>query len=200
MPKINAVGMMVQWTDQADHEIHNYVKQTDNTAHQPEVYRDRTGLFKEELERGNVSLKLTKVRVTDAGTYKCSVTSMTWPSDAFIKFQVIGIGNPPLVSLAAPHGGIRFTCVSGGWYPCPVLLWLDENGADLTNSAQTTQENDTNNLFTVISHLDISSHSGYHACILRPSGANTQLESKIQVSGKCITIPSIKKVIEPSAY
>ncbi|XP_036404162.1 butyrophilin subfamily 2 member A2-like [Megalops cyprinoides] len=182
MPKIDAVGMIVLWTDQADHEIHSYTKQTENTDHQPDAYKDRVSLFKEELERGNVSLKLTKVQVSDAGTYRCSVTSMTWESEAVIKLEVIGIGNPPLVSLAAPHDGIRFTCVSGGWYPRPVLLWMDENGADLTSSAQTTEKNDTNSLFTLISHLDISSQSGYHACILRQTEANTQLESKIQVS------------------
>ena len=38
-----------------------------------QAFKQRTSLFHDELSRGNISLKLSRVQISDAGTYQCSV-------------------------------------------------------------------------------------------------------------------------------
>ncbi|KAK6467668.1 CD276 antigen-like isoform X5 [Huso huso] len=53
--------------------IHRYYNNRDQLADQSPQYVSRTSLFDSELQRGNASLLLRRVREEDAGEYKCSV-------------------------------------------------------------------------------------------------------------------------------
>ena len=44
-------------------------------------YNQRTSLFPDELSRGNLSLKLSRVKLSDDGTYQCSVPLLDKSSD-----------------------------------------------------------------------------------------------------------------------
>uniref|UniRef100_A0A8B9JCN9 Ig-like domain-containing protein n=1 Tax=Astyanax mexicanus TaxID=7994 RepID=A0A8B9JCN9_ASTMX len=71
-PNISAEGMMVEWlrTDLTDRQVHL----NDN---QMESYRGRTALFKEELKKGNASLKLSALQPSDDGSnliISCNIT------------------------------------------------------------------------------------------------------------------------------
>ncbi|XP_058868344.1 uncharacterized protein LOC131709690 isoform X2 [Acipenser ruthenus] len=52
--------------------VHSYHDNTDQLAHQLPQYVSRTSLFDSELQRGNASLLLRRVREGDAGEYDCS--------------------------------------------------------------------------------------------------------------------------------
>ncbi|KAK6467683.1 CD276 antigen-like isoform X1 [Huso huso] len=58
---------------ETDHIVHSYHDNTDQLADQSPQYVSRTSLFDSELQRGNASLLLRRVREEDAGKYKCSV-------------------------------------------------------------------------------------------------------------------------------
>ncbi|MGH0125547.1 UNVERIFIED_CONTAM: hypothetical protein FKN15_043015 [Acipenser sinensis] len=58
--------------------VHSYHDNTDQLAHQLPQYVNRTGLFDSELQRGNASLLLRRVREEDAGNYSCSVYPHKW--------------------------------------------------------------------------------------------------------------------------
>lgn len=49
-------------------------------------YMGRTSLFINELKKGNISLKLSKVKLSDEGTYECYITTLNKKS--FIKLVV----------------------------------------------------------------------------------------------------------------
>ena len=49
-------------------------------------YRKRTSLFAPELPRGNVSLKLPKVQLSDEGTFRCYVPNLD--SSTLVHLQV----------------------------------------------------------------------------------------------------------------
>uniref|UniRef100_A0A8B9GP31 Ig-like domain-containing protein n=1 Tax=Astyanax mexicanus TaxID=7994 RepID=A0A8B9GP31_ASTMX len=76
-PNISAVDMTVEWerTDlyQTDNLVHVFKDFGDINDNQRQSYRGRTALFKEELLRGNTSLKLSAVQPSDEGVYKCIV-------------------------------------------------------------------------------------------------------------------------------
>ncbi|KAG2457552.1 TRI39 ligase, partial [Polypterus senegalus] len=52
-------------------------------------YQERTELFKEGLKKGNVSLLLKSIKISDQGNYTCSVITSEWFSDASLRLEVI---------------------------------------------------------------------------------------------------------------
>uniref|UniRef100_A0A3B4DS46 Ig-like domain-containing protein n=1 Tax=Pygocentrus nattereri TaxID=42514 RepID=A0A3B4DS46_PYGNA len=78
-PNISAVDMTVEWirTDRTDSDklVHLYEGHKDTNDKQMKSYRGRTALFKEELQKGNTSLKLSAVQPSDEGVYQCYVES-----------------------------------------------------------------------------------------------------------------------------
>uniref|UniRef100_A0A4W5JTS5 Ig-like domain-containing protein n=1 Tax=Hucho hucho TaxID=62062 RepID=A0A4W5JTS5_9TELE len=118
-PNITAEDMRVEWFNKYHDQIRSY--------------EGRTSLFKEQLKKGNTSLKLTRVQGTDDGRYKCLVQSKTHYDDATIQVYVIAIGSQPEVSIEGPkEGGMGLLCVSKGWFPEPELEWLDSKGVTLS--------------------------------------------------------------------
>uniref|UniRef100_A0A4W5MRP7 Ig-like domain-containing protein n=1 Tax=Hucho hucho TaxID=62062 RepID=A0A4W5MRP7_9TELE len=122
-PNITAEDMRVEWFNGTD-KYHDQIRS----------YEGRTSLFKEELKKGNTSLKLTRVQGTDDGRYKCLVQSKTHYDDYMILFPIsavlnlqstfvsVAIGSQPEVSIEGPkEGGMGLLCVSKGWFPEPEL-------------------------------------------------------------------------------
>lgn len=95
-PNISAEDMRVDWfrinlpDPQSNIRVHLYQDGIDKYHDQVLSYRGRTSLFKEELKKGNTSLKLTRVQGTDDGRYKCLVESKTHYDDATIQVYVRG--------------------------------------------------------------------------------------------------------------
>uniref|UniRef100_W5K9Y0 Ig-like domain-containing protein n=1 Tax=Astyanax mexicanus TaxID=7994 RepID=W5K9Y0_ASTMX len=87
---VNAVDLTVTWSrsDLKDSLVHLYENHKDLNTGQNPSYRGRTAVFKEELKNGDVSLKLSNVRVSDEGEYRCRVDSTT--CDKTIKLSVEG--------------------------------------------------------------------------------------------------------------
>ncbi|XP_041094622.1 V-set domain-containing T-cell activation inhibitor 1-like [Polyodon spathula] len=61
------------WVKKVEHTVHSYYDNTDQLTHQFPQYVSRTSLFDSELQRGNASLLLRRVREEDAGEYKCYI-------------------------------------------------------------------------------------------------------------------------------
>ncbi|MGH0152448.1 UNVERIFIED_CONTAM: hypothetical protein FKN15_022296 [Acipenser sinensis] len=68
--------LAVTWTwKKKEYTIHSYFDNTDQLAQQLPQYVNRTSLFDSELQRGNASLLLRRVREEDVGEYKCRINS-----------------------------------------------------------------------------------------------------------------------------
>ncbi|XP_026888933.2 butyrophilin-like protein 2 isoform X3 [Electrophorus electricus] len=95
-PTISAVDMTVEWFRQdlteTDQYVHLYEDHEDRNENQIRSYRGRTGLFKEELQKGNTSLKLSGVQPSDNGLYKCLIKSESWYDDITLRVTVNGKG------------------------------------------------------------------------------------------------------------
>ncbi|KAL7858919.1 hypothetical protein SRHO_G00140660 [Serrasalmus rhombeus] len=77
---LSAVDMNIQWTrpDLREALVHLYENHRDVNTRQIPQYSGRTAVFTEELQNGNVSLRLTDVKLHDEGGYKCRVESRFW--------------------------------------------------------------------------------------------------------------------------
>ncbi len=88
---ISVVDMRVEWfrLDLKD-SVHLYEDHVDRNTDQFQSYRGRTELNHQELQRGDASLKLSSVRVSDEGLYKCFIQSKSWYDDTTVNVSVEG--------------------------------------------------------------------------------------------------------------
>ncbi|KAL2080889.1 hypothetical protein ACEWY4_022742 [Coilia grayii] len=129
---VSAVDMEVAWLI-GNRVVHEYKRHQDITDNQMPEYRHRTRLFRDELQRGNVSLNLTSVRVSDTNTYRCFVAGQYGTGEDTLKVQVNEFGNHPEISDESHlNGSATLTCVTRNWASNtpqqPVIEWLDSMG------------------------------------------------------------------------
>ncbi|XP_030635149.1 butyrophilin subfamily 1 member A1-like [Chanos chanos] len=131
-PNISAVDMRVEWfkLHTSDSLVHLYKDGVDRNEDQIQSYRGRTSLFKEELQKGNTSLKLFIVKVSDEGEYKCLIQSENWHDDVTVQVSVEVVGTKPVISMEGYSigKGVSLLCESNDWWPEPEVLWLDSDG------------------------------------------------------------------------
>ncbi|XP_067237403.1 butyrophilin subfamily 2 member A1-like isoform X2 [Chanodichthys erythropterus] len=144
-PSFSVVDMRVEWfrPDLEDSQVHLYVDHKDKNTDQIQSYRGRTKLNHQELQRGNASLKLSSVRVSDEGRYKCFIESKSWYDDATVNVRVEAVGSPPVITVDGfdHSGGLHLQCESEGWNPEPDLEWLDSEGVSLDSGTTETHRN-----------------------------------------------------------
>uniref|UniRef100_A0A8C7T3A7 Ig-like domain-containing protein n=1 Tax=Oncorhynchus mykiss TaxID=8022 RepID=A0A8C7T3A7_ONCMY len=78
-PNVSAEDMAVEWTGLylKTRNVHLYRQGRDSNEEQFTSYRGRTSMFHEELKNSNFSLKLTRVTLSDAGSYRCFIPTLT---------------------------------------------------------------------------------------------------------------------------
>ncbi|XP_064814551.1 butyrophilin subfamily 1 member A1-like [Oncorhynchus masou masou] len=172
-PNISAEDMRVDWfrinlpDPQSNIRVHFYQDGRDKYHDRIHSYEGRTLFFKEELKKGNTSLKLTRVQGTDDGHYKCLVESKTHYDDATIQVYVRAIGSKPEVSIEGQKGGMALLCVTKGWFPEPELEWLDSEGVTLSAGPSETDRDYEGfyvvKLKTIVKETDIN----HFTCRLR---------------------------------
>uniref|UniRef100_A0AAQ6IB97 Ig-like domain-containing protein n=1 Tax=Anabas testudineus TaxID=64144 RepID=A0AAQ6IB97_ANATE len=77
-PVMDAVMMTLDWSRSDLNDVivyvwrsgQQYIKDNDPS------YTGRTSLFTDELKHGNISLKLSEVKLSDKGTYKCFIPKL----------------------------------------------------------------------------------------------------------------------------
>ncbi|XP_036452576.1 butyrophilin subfamily 2 member A1-like [Colossoma macropomum] len=135
-PSTSAVDMRVEWSrvNVVDSLVHLYKDNEDRNENQDQSFRGRTALFREELLKGNTSLKLSAVRVSDEGAYKCFIKDKSWYDDITVNVIVEVLGTQPVITMEGydSSGGMNLVCESRDWYPEPEVLWLDREGVTLT--------------------------------------------------------------------
>ncbi|KTF76199.1 hypothetical protein cypCar_00049770 [Cyprinus carpio] len=137
--------MRVEWfrSDLKDTLVHLYDDHEDKNTDQSQSYRGRTKLIHQELQSGDASLKLSSVRVSDEGLYKCFIESKSWSDDATVNVSVEAVGRPPVITVDGfdHSGGLHLQCESEGWNPEPDLEWLDSEGVSLSSETTETHRN-----------------------------------------------------------
>ncbi|XP_035530987.1 myelin-oligodendrocyte glycoprotein-like [Morone saxatilis] len=113
-PPISASSETVVWTRPGLDPKYIHVHQDGRLMYQSQnpSYNYRTRLFVDELQNGNVSMKIFKVKISDAGKYFCFLPWL-W-KEASIQLDV-GAVSPPIVSLAGTDkatGGLVLQCES----------------------------------------------------------------------------------------
>ncbi|XP_047675815.1 butyrophilin subfamily 2 member A2-like [Tachysurus fulvidraco] len=185
-PNTSAVDMTVEWfkLHVKYSLVHLYRDHEDKNEGQAQSYRGRTSLFKEELQKGNTSLKLSDLRVSDEGEYKCLVEDKSGSDDIIVKVIVEVQGSHPVIRMESfgNSGGITLVCESRGWKPEPRVLWLDTNGDNLT--AEDIQIHRDTETFSVKSRITVYGYSGSNRFYCRLQQKHHTLETDIIIDSK----------------
>uniref|UniRef100_A0A3B3UGU0 Ig-like domain-containing protein n=1 Tax=Poecilia latipinna TaxID=48699 RepID=A0A3B3UGU0_9TELE len=125
----SAEDMEVHWyqrSDSYDTKVLLYKARTFDYSSQKASFTGRVSFgLKEEtsggLKAGDVSLKLEKATIEDAGKYTCFVSSSDDSDSASISLSVTAV--------MKDHNKVNLSCQSDGWHPKPELSWSDSKTA-----------------------------------------------------------------------
>uniref|UniRef100_A0A3P8QWV5 Ig-like domain-containing protein n=1 Tax=Astatotilapia calliptera TaxID=8154 RepID=A0A3P8QWV5_ASTCA len=181
----DVTAQILEWTrsDLNPRFVHVWRSGQDLVNTRNPSYRGRASLFINELKRGNISLKLSRVKLSDEGTYECSIPLME--KKYFVNLVVASdAATSPVISLSGidkNRGGVVLQCESAGWYPEPELLWLDAEG-NLLSAGPTETLRGPDDLYTVSSRVTVEKrHSNNITCRVQQRNTNQRRESHIHV-------------------
>ncbi|KAG7236274.1 hypothetical protein INR49_001190 [Caranx melampygus] len=146
------------------------------------LFSGRTSLFTDELKRGNISLKLSRVKPADEGRYRCFILDKD--AESFVEL-LVGAASSPVISLAGADrdkGSVVLQCESKGWYPEPELLWLDAEG-ELLSAGPTQTVRGPDDLYTVSSRVTVEKrHSNSFTCRVQQKTIHQSRDTQIHVA------------------
>ncbi|XP_043534228.1 butyrophilin subfamily 1 member A1-like isoform X2 [Chiloscyllium plagiosum] len=185
VPGIFPSNMAVRWFKSGlDSPVHMYRNGEDDIVVQHEDYRGRTELFKDELTKGNISLRIKQAILSDRGKYTCSVDDKTDSETSSVTLEVVGFGCEPWIQMKASNiNEIQLVCKSTGWFPEPRIYWVPEDEDNLIQ-AETTSHQDSTGLVDIQSSIVITRQpSNRFTCHVRNEHLKTEQEVTIRISG-----------------
>uniref|UniRef100_A0A7N6B5Z8 Ig-like domain-containing protein n=1 Tax=Anabas testudineus TaxID=64144 RepID=A0A7N6B5Z8_ANATE len=215
-PPLNVEELTVDWwrpdvppdpTDPPDkyRYVHRYHDKNNVEDMKMSSYSGRTAIFKDELRKGNVSLKIVNVKLSDQGRYRCAVPQLgsATSKEHFIEL-VVGAFSPPSTTLAGldrSSSGVVLQCESKGWYPEPELLWLDAEGKILS-AGPTETVRGPDDLYTVSSRVTVEKrHSNNITCRVQERNINQTRETQMHVpGGNCYNYTVVFSCLVPDDF
>uniref|UniRef100_A0A8C8LUB9 Ig-like domain-containing protein n=1 Tax=Oncorhynchus tshawytscha TaxID=74940 RepID=A0A8C8LUB9_ONCTS len=185
-PSVSAEDMVVKWTGLylKTKNVHLYRDGRDSNKDQSPSYKGRTSMFHEELKNGIVSLKLNIVTLSDAGSYRCFIPTLTSQVKETTVQLFVGVVSQPVISIGGTKGwGVVLKCESGGWFPKPEMEWLDSSGTILPADGAPEIYRDSEDLYAVRRHVTVNkTDTNRFTCRVQQPEINHLKETKIHVS------------------
>ncbi|XP_051251105.1 butyrophilin subfamily 3 member A3-like isoform X1 [Dicentrarchus labrax] len=175
-PDRDTVEMLLEWSrpDIDPRFVHLRRSGKDHLVDQNPSYKGRTSVSIDRLKQGDSSLNLSKVKLSDEGTYRCFMPALNLDSSIQLLVDVeIGI---TIVS-----SGV-LECKSKGWYPEPEVVWLVGEG-NLLSAGPTETVRGPDDLYTVNSRVTVEKrHSNNFTCRVQQKDINQTRETHIYVA------------------
>ncbi|XP_038131928.1 butyrophilin subfamily 3 member A3-like [Cyprinodon tularosa] len=145
------------------------------------AYKGRTSLFTERLKDGDVSLRLTGVKHSDNGRFRCYDPKEI---EQYFVDLFIGSVSSPRISLAGLDNsslGVMLDCSSAGWYPEPEIIWLDGEG-NIMSVGSTEKTKGPDGLYSVSSRVTVEKrHNNNITCRVQQKDINQTREKHIYI-------------------
>ncbi|XP_074423569.1 butyrophilin subfamily 3 member A2-like [Larus michahellis] len=186
--KIIPERLSVQWTFSGNSkriDVATYDgKNTYNPVYEDETYWGRTNFFQSEFNKGNVSLHLKNVTLSDKGKYTCSVFFENWYDEVVVDLNVAAKGDESSIFLDGHVGqSIGLTCKSQGWFPAPEVVWLDSKGQTRKEEVTTQRIKTSSGIFDVVSSMNLEPGSDKEvSCRVVNNLLNAMSESRVLIS------------------
>ncbi|XP_030287638.1 butyrophilin-like protein 2 [Sparus aurata] len=192
-PATDVASTAVEWTrpDLKPRFVHLWRSGQELLGDQHPSYSGRTSLFTNKLKHGDISLKLSRVKLSDKGTYRCFIPTMN--IDSTVKL-VFGFVSFPDIKISKVSNGVLLVCKSTGWYPEPGVFWLDGEG-NLLSAGPTETVRGPDDLYTVSSRVTVEKrHSNSFTCRVQQNHINQTRETLIHVPDELFLVQSSSAV------
>ncbi|XP_033372952.1 CD276 antigen isoform X2 [Parus major] len=176
--------------------VHGFSGGRDLLQDQGRGYANRTSLFYDQLARGNVSLLLRRVEISDEGSFTCFVRVRDYNSAA-VTLQVAAPYSKPSVHLEPskdlkPGDVAVVTCHASRGYPEASVLWQDGRGANLTANVSTSQVANEEGLFEVRSVLRVLVEpSVTYSCLVLNAVLRQHGHASVTITGQPLAFPAV---------
>uniref|UniRef100_A0A3Q2WWI0 Butyrophilin subfamily 3 member A2-like n=1 Tax=Haplochromis burtoni TaxID=8153 RepID=A0A3Q2WWI0_HAPBU len=179
-PARDAVDLTVEWSRHDLKPRFVHLKRDDaEPVTQNILYSRRTSLSVNKLKCGDISLKLSKAQVSDAGMYNCLVPEIGAETGMEL---VVGSVSSVVMEISKVENVIFFKCKSNGWYPEPRVFWLNSQGNQIT-AESTNSAKGSDGLYTVSSTVTVNKRQTYSlTCRVQQKNINQTEEAHIHVS------------------
>ncbi|XP_009073532.1 PREDICTED: CD276 antigen [Acanthisitta chloris] len=175
--------------------VHRFSGGRDQLEDQGGVYTNRTSLFYDQLPRGNVSLLLRRVLISDEGSFTCFVRVRDYNSAA-VTLQVAAPYSKPSVNLEPskdlkPGDLAVVTCHASRGYPEANVLWQDSQGNNITENITTSQVANEEGLFDVHSVLQVLVEPSItYSCLVQNLVLQQHAHASVTITGQHLTFPA----------
>ncbi|XP_007534151.1 butyrophilin subfamily 2 member A2-like [Erinaceus europaeus] len=193
-PETDAENMEVTW-DRMDPPalVHHYAASQDQQWLQSPQYRGRTEFLKENINTGQVALRIHPILPSDGGEYRCNFVSSTFVSEAQVEvlvtviyriIKVAALGTAPQIHIeSGGTGEVKLTCTSRGWYPEPEVQWRDLQGLRFLEPASETKTVAKDGLFQVQTSVTVDTRSRDVSCGIINPVLSEEKEAHVSMAG-----------------
>uniref|UniRef100_A0A8C8E962 HERV-H LTR-associating 2 n=1 Tax=Otus sunia TaxID=257818 RepID=A0A8C8E962_9STRI len=171
--------------------VHRYYYQKDQLEGQDPNYRHRTQLFHENIPRGNASLKLSDLTLTDEGTYKCYVGTLQTPVNVEVMLHV-RVSSHYALEYQKIDTEMMLKCYAFLTYPAPNISWVQGN-----TSIQETHREETKAgvLYSLRSDQKITNTNDTYYCRILLPYEEWAAEWKMQGRNEWNSLPRVQPYI-----
>ncbi|KAM4611626.1 butyrophilin subfamily 1 member A1-like [Polymixia lowei] len=183
-PQTSAVAMGIRWFKKGNFLDYMYLYEAGKSS-EGKGYEGRVSLFSQELERGNVSLLLKDVRMSDGGLYTCQANLREWVQEQIVDLQTTQYGSDPMISLVKhQRDSIEFSCRSQSWSPEPHMIWTDRSRQEVTSATtEKPQKMEGSILYSIESHVSIGNGQMEEVvCVVMSQDRKYELKSAIKIT------------------
>ncbi|NXC72389.1 VTCN1 inhibitor, partial [Anhinga anhinga] len=168
-PDIWMGSIMIQWAKAGVAGlVHEFKGGKDDLQEQDASFQGRTAVFADQVMGGNASLELRDVQLSDAGTYRCSVTTARGSGVAVLQYRT-GAFSTPKVHVENSSSGGTLQCKAPRWFPRPAVRWIacSDAGEYLPLVANTSYEPNAENItLKVVSFLRNVTANVTYTCVI----------------------------------
>ncbi|XP_070261174.1 putative selection and upkeep of intraepithelial T-cells protein 1 homolog isoform X2 [Myotis yumanensis] len=142
----------------------------------------RTEILKEDIGKGNITLRIQNVSVSDGGKYRCLFKDANFTKEAVQELKVLAPDLDLEIQVKINRiQGIQFKCSSGGWFPQPQMQWVNSRGEIIPLSSK-SETQDEAGLFHMHITLFLEQSQGMITCWLQHPETGQEKRTSIQMS------------------
>ncbi|XP_034566216.1 butyrophilin subfamily 1 member A1-like isoform X2 [Notolabrus celidotus] len=176
--KENIENMVFDWKKDDQKEVFFYDKgkhYNKGRTGQDEHFKGRVFHFEDELKHGNASIKVTKTKMADNGSYTCIFPNK---QISYIQLFVGAAPEPSVTILDQSKDWSLLHCVVKGASPKPAVEWRNSSGNIIqSKEAQVTERGGS---YDIILQTTVTKTDNY-SCVVTQEEIHHQTEAKIFV-------------------